>query len=753
MFSSPLRRAIKRGLSPDGDLVEELNGLKDTPIRSREDATAICDALEQISLDRDPDQSRFSSPLRSLTVLFQMIKSVDVPAFDVLNDRGIPQLIAVFDQKLQEGHEDDVDDLMMILKILAMYGSYEGAERVITAARHPLDPDGFMWEVVLSGFAPAHPQRDFVFHALSDPLPSGFVAVAFLDAANGSAIEGDLSEHPFNSPSGWEQLQCWLQDPDPERASYAHSATATLPFIDNPARDRLLDIAMGHADVHVQMEAGWAAGRIGRKEGLNTLVRFCRDVNHADVAKRYLTELGREDLIPAEADDASFQAMATFSNWLSHPNELGRAPDELEIVDHRMLTWPPQRKPIPFWLIRYRVQPPNALEEEDVDCGLVGSTTWCFFSYKMHQRPPEDVYAIHWYWEMEHQDLIEETEVTDADEYAGALELWRGDPLDSARVVRLAELSPKLRRSGQLVCLATASLNGQDGWVVTDHDDSAWYPKNEQPEGTHDETILKIHVGRQLLGFSDQPDRRKYLIEDQPRPPQPIVEAYERLLEEAATADSKRQEELLGNWTKGGDLARHFEIYVDALVAIHGNTRAATLIQVYERLWQLVEAADDSIRGELYDSWSAVGNHFAAYFDALVENQRAAEVQGLIETFTPYWDHNLGYGQLGEAAFKANLWQIAEPYLVKLHGMKEYQRAEGMSMLAEIMHDRGDVDEARDLLIDCMQRLTQEIQRSKYNSDRQMHADQFQYHRSTFLRLFRNGEQDLAERGIPDDPL
>ena len=29
----------------------------------------------------------------------------------------------------------------------------------------------------------------------------------------------------------------WLADPDPEHFSYAHSATAALPFIENPHRD------------------------------------------------------------------------------------------------------------------------------------------------------------------------------------------------------------------------------------------------------------------------------------------------------------------------------------------------------------------------------------------------------------------------------------------------------------------------------------------------------------------------------------
>lgn len=752
VFSSPLRRAITRGMKPDGNLADELRELDDYSIRSKMDAKAICEALSTLPSEHSSGKSHSSSPLHALTSLFQHVDGRDAPAFEVLYKEGLPQLIRVFDSTIQRGNEDDADDLLFVLKILAMYGSFEGAEKVVQAARRPLKPDAYMWHVILAVFSEGHPQRDYVFRALSNPLPSGFLAVALLDSANRAAIAGELQQHPFDSQAGWKQLQSWLEDSDPDHAGYAHSATAALPFISNPARDQLLALAMEHSDTGVQMEAAWAAGELGREAGLKVLARFCLDVNHSDVAQRYLAELNREDLIPSEAREPSFQAKAECARWLAHPNELGRPPDELEIVDHRQLAWPPQRQSQPFWLIRYRLRDTTGLEDDDVDCGLVGSVTWCFFLYKMHQRPPEDAYAIHCYWEMEHADLIDENEVTDASEYAGLLGQWQGAPIESATITRVAELSPKLRIPTRLVALASAKQDGQDGWVVLDGPRSTWYPASEQPDETYESVILKIHVGRQLLGFQDQPDRKKYLVTERPhRSPQQYIAAYEKLLSEAAESAPKRQEELLGSRSL---LARHFDKYVDALVEVDGSSKPDTVIRVYGRFLELAAQTDESIRDEAYDSFSVLGENFDKYVDALVSRDRSADVVELVETLAPHWDHNLGYGKLGSAAFKAGSREIAEPFLLKLRdGLESYYRSEEMSMLAEIWHERGDVEEARELLFDCLLKIVIEIEESKYNSDRKMFADEFRHHRSTYLRLFPQGENELAELGIPTEPL
>lgn len=759
MFSSPLRRAIARGMKPGGDLVKELQGLDDYAISSKKDAKAICEALQSLSIADCSSKSVLQSPLYALAGLFQDVDGTDVPAYEVLYLEGLPELVRMFDELMQTVDQDDPSDLLYVLKILAMYGAPAGTEKVIASAKLPLAPDGYLWHVILGIYSDGHPHRDDLFQALSDPLPEGFLAIALLDAANGPAIAGELDDHPFDSPAGWQMLREWLENPDESESSYAHSATAALPFISNPARDQLLALAMDHADTSVQLEAAWAAGKLGRESGLKVLARYCLDVNHSDVATRYLAELDREDLIPNDSQDDTFRAKAAFSQWLAHPNELGQAPDELEIIDHRQLAWPPDRELRPFWVIRYRMRDQTGLEADDVDAGLVGSATWCFFTYKMHQRPPEDVYAIHCYWEMQYASLIDENDVDDADEYAGMLSQWQGETLEAANLTTVAEVSPKLGIASHFVALATAQCGGQEGWVVLDGPRSRWYPATEQPEGTHARALLMIHIGRQLLGFENELDRRKHLeLQESVPTSAAIIEAYERFMSEAGDANPQRQEELLGSHSL---LARHFDRYVDACVEVNGTNKEETIVRVYQRFLELVGDADESVREATLDSFSVVGHRFDEYVDALVAIDAAGERSGkstahvteLIETFSPHWDHNLGYGKLGTAAYKVGLSDDAERFCLKLRdGLDSAHRCEEMSILAEIWCQRGQQKEAKELLVDCLRKIIVDIQESKYASDREMFADEFRHHRTTFLRLFARGNEELESLGIPAEP-
>lgn len=752
VYSSPLQRALACGLQPGGNLADELNKLGGYSLRSSQDARAICEALGRLPLPPSSDDNSVSSPLYLLAALFQDVEGRDAPAFDVLYKEGLPQLIRIFDATIEKCDDEAADDLLFVLKILAMYGSPDGARKVVEAARRPLKPDAYMWRMILNSFSTGHPCQEYVFAALSDPLPPDFLAVALLDSANAAALDGELRRHPFDTPAGCERLRSWLEDRDPSHFSYADSAAAALPFLRSAPRDRLLALAMGHSDADVQLEAAWAAAKLEHESGLDLLVKFCLEFQHSKVAQQYLTELGREDLIPAAAKEPSFQAQAEFASWLADATELGQPPDELEIIDHRQLAWPPDGQRKPFWVIRYRLRDRTGLEDDDIDCGVVGSVTWCAFS-NMHERPPEDVYAIHCYWEMENSGLIDESDVTDASQHADMLDQWQGDRLESPKITLTAELSPKLKAPGQLVALATATLAGQEGWVALDGPRSTWYPKSEQPAKTSDNTVLQIHVGRQLLGFQDQPDRKKYLIAPAPpREPKEIIAAYERLMSEAAAAPPYRQKELLGSWNS--PLSRHFDEYVDALATVNGTPKPATVADVYGRFMQLAAKADKSVNSTVHDASSVLGEHFNSYVDALVACERSAEIVGLVELFAPFWDNAGGYTRLGTAALKAGQPELAEQYLLKLReGLDSYYRFEEMDMLAEIWVGRGETMQAHDLLLECMQKLVTDLKEDEDNLEREASGKTFQQHRATFLRLFPDGEKELKELGIPEEAL
>ena len=181
-------------------------------------------------------------------------------------------------------------------------------------------------------------------------------------------------------------------------------------FLTSAKAGGLLALALDHPSADVQIEAAFAAGKTGRASGARWLARMCLIPHLSGRAKHYLREFGCEYLIPAESENEEFRAKAEFAEWLAHPAELGRPPDDLEVLDHRMLAWPPGRELRSFWLIKYRIGGTPDPSSLDVGVGLVGSVTFCFFTYELERRPPEDAYAIHCYWEMQHRALIEEAD-------------------------------------------------------------------------------------------------------------------------------------------------------------------------------------------------------------------------------------------------------------------------------------------------------------------------------------------------------
>jgi hypothetical protein len=397
----------------------------------------------------------------------------------------------------------------------------------------------------------------------------------------------------------------------------------------------------------------------------------------------------------------------------------------------------------------------TGLEDDDTNIGLVGSTTFCFFSHEMPQRPPEDAYALHCYWEMQHAELIREAEVNDPAEYAGMLRQWKGGELRNAEVLCVAELSPRLRQPQKLVALASATLGSEEGWAVLDGPRSAWYPKADQPKGGYEKDVLEIHVGRQLLGFSGQPDRQKHLAEDQPkREPRQVVAAYEKLLAEAKAGPERRRKELLADY--GSPLGRHFVAYVEARASVTGLPRAQALIQVYEGLLDTVRADIRLLGAEAYDSaGSPLVSGFDAYVDALVQTGQASRVAPLIAFFAPHRDHASGYGQLGTAAFRAGEHETAERFFVRLRdGCKDSFRFEEMGLLARIWHGKGRIEDAHQLLVECLRRLLAASRTAAYRADRKRHEEEFHAHRRTYLALFPDrGEAHLAKLGVPRSTL
>ena len=323
------------------------------------------------------------------------------------DDESIPTMAAdataeiarVIDATVGTKKAGDVShDILFGMKLLALLGQPSGVDCILRVAHAGFEADNWFWTIVTEPFGQGHPEADRFFGELADPLPEGFIAMALLDAANEACRESHAERHPFDTDAGVTRLRDYLTG---ETESYAHSACAALPFVRHADRDTLLELARVHADDGVRMEAAWAMAKLDRQEGFDAIVEACLDRNQAMRAMQYLKELGREDLVPQQARDPNFVAMAEMCNWLSHPNEFGEFPDAIELLDKRTVYWPPTNDTREMRIFKYRYEPNGEWREEaDEGVGMVGSITFALFGEDDASLEPEDIYGRHCCWEL-----------------------------------------------------------------------------------------------------------------------------------------------------------------------------------------------------------------------------------------------------------------------------------------------------------------------------------------------------------------
>lgn len=397
-----LPKILDQAFEPGADWKDLLSGLNDYNLETAEDTQAVCKAIDSLLERKDllqPDKSGLFSVALSLTGLFQNVKKK--PAYDVARQQGMPRLEKLFDA-LYAAPEKDTHSIFLILKVLSIYITPGGADRVLRAAQDGFHPDSYMWSIVFSQYqALENPHTKRVFDTLRKKLPSGFIAVALLVAADEYFTAGGTGVHPFNSPEGHAMLRTWLRSTDEKQFSYAHSATSALLFMEDTVQAELLDAAVKHPDAPVRREAGWVLAKLGREQGIELLARECLNVHQSKAAQACLKELKREDAVPAKCKEPDFLAMAEMSEWLQYPTEMGRAPDTLELYDARSLFWPPTGNVRPVWLFKYEYLPKEKGAKTMAGVGMVGSMTFALFEETKTGMTPEKVYAMHCSFELE----------------------------------------------------------------------------------------------------------------------------------------------------------------------------------------------------------------------------------------------------------------------------------------------------------------------------------------------------------------
>ncbi len=441
-LAQALRAAVQRGLRPGKDLAEELEAVAATwpEPRDAEDAEVVCEALERIPVDRVLAVGEgVDLPLLTLSQFFQEAEREE--PIRVFYRRGLSLLIDrldQLDQRLQAqgaiGTLRAESTYQFGLKMLATYPTQDGLQRVLDAARDPQHARGFLWPVIFAIYAGSpeqpHPQQIELLRRLADDLPVSQAGDGYLEFANILAHRGVITRHPFDNPEGLERLQSYLSGSDRRRFGRARDAAASLAYLTSPQRQGLVALGMDHPDVAVQMESARAAAHWGSRAGLQVLIRYAEDPRTSYAACEYLEDLDHSESIPEPARDPDFQAMAVICRWLANPDEFGRPPDRVELVDTRELDWPPTRDRRPLWIVRFEFDSeshpvrddheaigqdddertePTPHEEQPTSpqggIGLVGSIPFALFGETDPSMSPEDIYAIHCCWEMQVRDL------------------------------------------------------------------------------------------------------------------------------------------------------------------------------------------------------------------------------------------------------------------------------------------------------------------------------------------------------------
>src|SRR5687768_9536109 len=114
-----------------------------------------------------------------------------------------------------------------------------------------------------------------------------------------------------------------------------------FPLATSPDSERRIGSPLHDALTLFQNVDNNAAVAVFRTRGMPELYRIYRAVRKTNAAATVSSV--RDDLLflckqlvaydPSAAQDEDFRAMAEFCDWLAHPMEVGRPPDEIELKD------------------------------------------------------------------------------------------------------------------------------------------------------------------------------------------------------------------------------------------------------------------------------------------------------------------------------------------------------------------------------------------------------------------------------------
>ncbi len=311
-----------------------------------------------------------------------------------------------------------------------------------------------------------------------------------------------VEEQPGKYAETQQQLQLLIG----ESATLVISLCDALGLIGDPAAIPALNTVLELRHRRLQAEAATALARLGEQFGIDRLVELAADPAARTRALAYLEELELLDKVSEEHRTPAARAEAQLSSWLAEPQQIGLAPQSVEVVDQRRQFWPGYEEPQDCFLVRYEYPFPQGTL---IGIGLVGPVTYCL-AVDLQDLSPTDIYSIYAGWHAEHPELSEDEVSQLEDSERQALQM-AGRELDAENV----ELALVGRFFGSKLPVYQATRSQQPGFFVVDGDSMSWYGAGSTTRPLGPVEAYWIHIGRRLLdtfnpGAADDADSASY---------------------------------------------------------------------------------------------------------------------------------------------------------------------------------------------------------------------------------------------------
>lgn len=163
----------------------------------------------------------------------------------------------------------------------------------------------------------------------------------------------------------------WMWEEDyQEWRSEAGLMLDLLGYFRAPASRQELEHALNFEDPRLRLFAIVSSLRHGVEVDERRLVAVASAAETRNWLYRNLQSLGREELFPEKFQTQEHFAESDMVNWLAYPTELGRVPDEIELMEVIPVESP--EGPMSYYLFRFRTHPPHWAAEDGWMAGVSG---------------------------------------------------------------------------------------------------------------------------------------------------------------------------------------------------------------------------------------------------------------------------------------------------------------------------------------------------------------------------------------------